>query len=89
MRYSTDKPAEDGNKAQEELVAVKMTEDDAQRLIPMALQRKLLDMLVFAQPSWKSRWQVDAARAVFLLGTRSLPEQADAPLDDSIEDRSR
>jgi hypothetical protein len=59
MRYSTDKPAEgDANKAQEELTAVKMSEDDAARLIPMALQRKLLDMLVsrnrLAKPDGKS-----------------------------------
>jgi len=46
MRYSTGKPVADANKAQEELVAVKMTDDDAARLIPLALQRKLLDMLV-------------------------------------------
>ena len=46
MRYTTGQSVEDANKAQEELVAVKMTDDDAARLIPMALQRKLLEMLV-------------------------------------------
>ncbi|MGH7714396.1 MAG: hypothetical protein ACREML_00220, partial [Vulcanimicrobiaceae bacterium] len=54
-----DRPAEDTpNKAQEELVAVKMTDDDAQRLIPMQLQRRLLEMLVsrnrLAKPDGKS-----------------------------------
>jgi c-di-GMP-binding flagellar brake protein YcgR len=46
MRYTTGKAVADVNKAQEELVAVKMTDDDAARLIPMALQRRLLQMLV-------------------------------------------
>ena len=46
IRYTTGESVADVNKAQEDLVAVKMTDDDAARLIPLALQRKLLDMLV-------------------------------------------
>jgi hypothetical protein len=45
MRYSTGKPLADANKAQEDLVAVKMSEDDAARLIPLALQRRMYEML--------------------------------------------
>jgi hypothetical protein len=46
IRYTTDKPVAETNKAQEELVSVRMTPDDANRLLPIALQRKLLAMLV-------------------------------------------
>lgn len=46
VRYTTDKPVEEQNKAQDELVAVRMTPDDANRLLPEALQRRLLAMLV-------------------------------------------
>jgi hypothetical protein len=46
IRYTTDKPVAEANKAQEELVTVRMTPDDANRLLPIALQEKLLGMLV-------------------------------------------
>ncbi|MGH7660703.1 MAG: PilZ domain-containing protein [Vulcanimicrobiaceae bacterium] len=46
MRYSTGKPVADANKTQDELVAVKMTNDDAARLIPLALQKRMYEMLV-------------------------------------------
>lgn len=46
IRYTTDKPVAETNKAQEELVSVRMTPDDASRLLPIQLQRKLLAMLV-------------------------------------------
>jgi hypothetical protein len=46
VRYTTDKPIAETNKAQEELVSVRMTPDDASRLLPIQLQRKLLAMLV-------------------------------------------
>lgn len=46
VRYATDKPVLEGNKAQEELVTVRMTPDDANRLLPVALQTRLLAMLV-------------------------------------------
>jgi hypothetical protein len=46
IRYTTDKPVAESNKAQEELTAVRMTPDDANRLLPIVLQRRLLDMLV-------------------------------------------
>jgi PilZ domain len=46
IRYTTDKPVEEVNKAQEELVSVRMTPDDASRLLPIQLQRRLLAMLV-------------------------------------------
>ncbi|MBV8489071.1 MAG: PilZ domain-containing protein [Candidatus Eremiobacteraeota bacterium] len=46
IRYTTDKPVAETNKAQEELVSVRMTPDDANRLLPIQLQRKLLAMLV-------------------------------------------
>lgn len=46
IRYTTDKPVQEVNKAQEELVSVRMTPDDASRLLPIQLQRKLLAMLV-------------------------------------------
>lgn len=46
MRYTTGKSVAESNKAQEELVAVRLTEDDAERLLPLTLQNKLLQMLV-------------------------------------------
>jgi hypothetical protein len=46
IRYASDKPVREENKAQEELVTVRMTPDDANRLLPGALQRRLLQMLV-------------------------------------------
>ncbi|HTX60345.1 MAG TPA: PilZ domain-containing protein [Verrucomicrobiae bacterium] len=46
IRYTTDKPIAEENKAQEELVSVRMTPDDANRLLPIQLQRRLLSMLV-------------------------------------------
>ena len=46
MRYTTDRPVEETNKAQEELSAVRMTPDDAARLLPRELQTRLLQMLV-------------------------------------------
>lgn len=46
IRYTTDKPVGENNKAQEELATVRMTPDDASRLLPSALQRRLLDALV-------------------------------------------
>ena len=46
IRYTTDKPIADVNKAQDELVTVRMTPDDASRLLPEALQQRLLSMLV-------------------------------------------
>ncbi|MDQ2993228.1 MAG: PilZ domain-containing protein, partial [Candidatus Eremiobacteraeota bacterium] len=47
IRYTTDKPvAEDTNKAQEELVTVRLTPDDASRLLPQHLQTVLLKLLV-------------------------------------------
>jgi hypothetical protein len=46
IRYTTDKPVQEVNKAQEELVSVRMTPDDANRLLPVQLQRRLLALLV-------------------------------------------
>ena len=46
IRFTTDKPVADVNKAQDELVTVKMTADDTARLLPKDLQTKLLSMLV-------------------------------------------
>lgn len=46
VRYSTDKPVAETNKAQEELTAVRMTPDDTARLLPKELQTRLLQMLV-------------------------------------------
>ncbi len=46
MRYATDRPVTDTNKAQEELSAVRMTPDDTARLLPRELQTRLLQMLV-------------------------------------------
>ena len=46
IRYTTDKPIAEINKAQEELSTVRMTPDDANRLLPTRLQQRLLHMLV-------------------------------------------
>jgi hypothetical protein len=46
IRYTTDRPVAESNKAQEELTAVRMTPDDQARLLPKELQIRLLSMLV-------------------------------------------
>lgn len=46
IRYTTDRPVAESNKAQEELTAVRMTPDDTARLLPRELQNRLLAMLV-------------------------------------------
>ncbi|MBV8601061.1 MAG: PilZ domain-containing protein [Candidatus Eremiobacteraeota bacterium] len=46
IRYTTGKTVAESNKAQEELVAVRMSEDDTSRLLPLELQNRLLQMLV-------------------------------------------
>ncbi len=46
IRYTTDKSVAETNKAQEELTTVRMTPDDADRLLPSRLQQRLLHMLV-------------------------------------------
>ncbi|HEX3550216.1 MAG TPA: PilZ domain-containing protein [Candidatus Elarobacter sp.] len=46
IRYTTDRPIADSNKAQEELTAIRMTPDDTARLLPKELQMRLLMMLV-------------------------------------------
>ena len=46
IRYTTDKPVSEQNKAQDELVTVRMTPDDASRLLPERLQQRLLAALV-------------------------------------------
>jgi hypothetical protein len=46
MRYTTDRPVTEENKAQQELSAVRMTPDDTARLLPRELQNRLLQMLV-------------------------------------------
>jgi hypothetical protein len=46
IRFTTDKPVPESNKAQEELVTVRMTPDDTARLLPQELQQRLLRMLV-------------------------------------------
>jgi len=46
IRFTTDKPVAETNKAQDELVTVRMTPDDANRLLPTNLQKRLLAMLV-------------------------------------------
>ena len=46
IRYTTDRPIDEVNKAQEELSTVRMTPDDANRLLPTRLQYRLLHMLV-------------------------------------------
>src|ERR1700761_391351 len=46
IRFTTDKPVAESNKAQEELTTVRMTPDDTARLLPKELQTRLLQMLV-------------------------------------------
>lgn len=46
VRYATDRPVDEANKAQEELTTVRMTPDDASRLLPVRLQQRLLHLLV-------------------------------------------
>jgi hypothetical protein len=46
IRYTTDRPVSEANKAQEELTTVRMTPDDTARLLPKELQNRLLQMLV-------------------------------------------
>ncbi|HTJ26919.1 MAG TPA: PilZ domain-containing protein [Candidatus Limnocylindria bacterium] len=46
IRYTTDRPVAEANKAQDELTAVRMTPDDTARLLPKELQNRLLRMLV-------------------------------------------
>ncbi len=46
IRFTTDKPVAETNKAQDDLTTVRMTPDDTARLLPKALQTKLLRMLV-------------------------------------------
>lgn len=46
IRYSADKPVEDSNKVAEDLTKVRLTPDDTARLLPQALQNRLLSMLV-------------------------------------------
>ena len=46
MRYTTDRPVAETNKAQEELSSVRMTPDDTARLLPRELQTRLLQLLV-------------------------------------------
>lgn len=45
IRYTTDKPMVEGNKAQDDLTKVRLTPDDTARLLPLGLQNKLLSML--------------------------------------------
>jgi len=46
IRYTTDRPVAESNKAQDELTAVRMSPDDTARLLPKDLQTRLLAMLV-------------------------------------------
>jgi len=46
IRYTTDRPVGETNKAQDELTTVRMTPDDTARLLPQELQNRLLAMLV-------------------------------------------
>jgi hypothetical protein len=46
IRYTTDRPVAESNKAQDELATVRMTPDDTARLLPGELQTRLLQMLV-------------------------------------------
>jgi hypothetical protein len=46
IRYTSDKPVVDANKAAEDLAKVRLTADDTARLLPLALQNRLLQMLV-------------------------------------------
>ncbi len=46
VRYTSGKPLEESNRAQEELTTLRLTPDDANRLIPTKLQQRLLETLV-------------------------------------------
>jgi hypothetical protein len=46
IRYTSDQPVAESNKAAEDLTKVRLTPDDTARLLPTALQNKLLTMLV-------------------------------------------
>lgn len=46
IRYTTDRPVAESNKAQDELTTVRMSPDDTARLLPKELQNRLLGMLV-------------------------------------------
>lgn len=46
IRYTTGKSVIESNKAQDELVTVRMNDDETSRLLPVALQDRLLQMLV-------------------------------------------
>lgn len=46
IRYTTDRPVAEENKAQDELTTIRLTPDDTARLLPKELQNKLLRMLV-------------------------------------------
>jgi hypothetical protein len=46
VRFTTDKPVAETNKAQDELAAIRMTPYDTARLLPRKLQRRVLQMLV-------------------------------------------
>ncbi len=46
VRYTTGKPVEESNKAQEELTTLRLSPDDASRLLPSKLQQRLLEILV-------------------------------------------
>jgi hypothetical protein len=46
VRYADEKPVTETNKTQEELTTIRMTPDDANRLLPTRLQQRLLQMLV-------------------------------------------
>ena len=45
IRYASDKSVEEANRAQEDLTTVRMTPDDANRLLPTRLQHRLLKIL--------------------------------------------
>jgi len=46
IRYTTDRPVVEENKAQDELTTIRLTPDDTARLLPKELQNRLLRMLV-------------------------------------------
>jgi hypothetical protein len=83
IRYTTDKAVADSNKAAEDLTKVRLTPDDTARLLPLALQTRLLNMLV-QRGRLATR---DAARTILLLGYRQARRETDASIDDSIEGR--
>ena len=75
------------NKAQDELVTVRMTADDTARLIPKALQDRLLKMLVERRRLAPARSEDHAARAILLLGSGSPQRKVDASLNHPVEAR--